>query len=59
MSLNGGKVMRTYVEALPSRRSWRLFIEFEPDGKKPADMRASLALRGQTLTETWSYVWRP
>jgi periplasmic glucans biosynthesis protein len=59
VSLNSGKVMRTYAEPLPSRHSWRLFIEFEPDGKKPADMRASLALRGQTLTETWSFVWRP
>jgi glucans biosynthesis protein len=59
VALGSGKVMRTYVEPLPSRRSWRLFIEFEPDGKKPADMRASLGLRGRTLTETWSFVWRP
>jgi periplasmic glucans biosynthesis protein len=59
VSLTSGKVMRTYVEPLPSRHSWRLFIEFEPDGKKPADMRASLGLRGQTLTETWSFVWKP
>jgi glucans biosynthesis protein len=59
VSLNSGKVMRTYVEPLPFRKSWRLFIEFEPDGKKPVDMRASLGLRGQTLTETWSFVWRP
>ena len=59
VSLNSGKVMRTYVEPLPSRRSWRLFIEFEPDGKRPVDLRASLALRGRTLTETWSFVWRP
>lgn len=59
VSLTGGKVMRTYVEPLPSRKSWRLFIEFEPDGKKPVDMRASLGLRDQTLTETWSFVWRP
>jgi len=59
VSLSSGKVMRTYVEPLPSRKSWRLFIEFEPDGKNPVDMRASLGLRGQTLTETWSFVWRP
>jgi len=59
VALNSGKVMRTYVEPLPSRQSWRLFIEFEPDGKKPVDLRASLGLRGRALTETWSYVWRP
>ena len=59
VSLTGGKVMRTYVEPLPMRKSWRLFIDFEPDGKKPVDIRASLGLREQVLTETWSYVWRP
>ncbi len=59
VSLTGGKVMRTYVEPLPSRKSWRLFIEFEPDGKKVVDMRASLGLRDQVLTETWTYAWRP
>ena len=59
VSLTGGKVMRTYVEPLPMRKSWRLFIDFEPDGNKPVDITASLGLRDQTLTETWSYVWRP
>jgi periplasmic glucans biosynthesis protein len=59
VSVSSGKVMRTYVEPLPTRKSWRLFIDFEPDGKKPVDITASLGLREQTLTETWSYVWRP
>lgn len=58
VSVSSGKVMRTYVEPLPMRKSWRLFIDFEPDGKKAVDIRASLGLREQTLTETWSYVWR-
>ncbi len=53
------KVIRTYVEALPWKRGWRLFIDFEPDGKKPVDLRAVLQLRGQTLTETWTGVFRP
>jgi glucans biosynthesis protein len=59
VSLSSGKVLRTYVELLPARKSWRLIIEFEPDGKKAADMRASLVLRRQVLTETWSAVWQP
>jgi glucans biosynthesis protein len=54
VSLKGGKVTRTYVEALPSRRTWRMFIDFEPEAKKPADIRASLVLRGKTLTETFA-----
>lgn len=59
VAVTGGKVVRTYVEPIPSRKSWRLFIDFEPEGKKPVDMRATLGLREQTLTETWSFVWRP
>lgn len=59
VSVSSGKVMRTYVEPLPTQKSWRLFIDFEPDGKKPVDISATLGLREQVLTETWSYVWRP
>ena len=59
VSLDSGKLLRSYVEALPSQRSWRLFIDFEPEGKKPVDMRATLALRGVPLTETFSTVHRP
>jgi len=59
VTLSSGKLTRTYVEPLPSRKSWRLFIEFEPDGKKATDIKAALTLRNQVLTETWSYVWQP
>ncbi|HLM15960.1 MAG TPA: glucan biosynthesis protein, partial [Reyranella sp.] len=59
VALTNAKVLRTYVEALPWKRGWRLFIDFEPDGKKVVDLRAVLQLRGQTLTETWTGVFRP
>jgi periplasmic glucans biosynthesis protein len=59
VSLSSGKVVRTYVEPIPARQSWRVFVDFEPDGKKPIDMRATLELRGTTLTEAWTYAWRP
>lgn len=59
VGLTNAKVKRTYVEALPWKRGWRLVIDFEPDGKKPVDLRAVLQLRGQTLTETWTAVFRP
>ena len=58
VSLSSGKLLRNYLEALPSR-SWRLFIDFEPEGKKPVDMRALLELRGVPLTETFSNTHRP
>ena len=58
-AIAGGKLLRTYVEAVPSEKSWRLFIDFEPEGKKPVDMRAALTLRGSPLTETFVTVHRP
>jgi len=59
VSLSAGKLLRSYVEALPSQKSWRLFIDFEPEGKKPVEMRANLSLRGALLTETFVNVHRP
>lgn len=59
VTLSSGKLLRSYVEALPWQKSWRLFIDFQPDGKKPVDMRAQLSLRGKVLTETFSDVYRP
>ena len=59
VSLSTGKLLRSFVEALPSENSWRVFIDFEPEGKKPVDMRAVLALRGVPLTETFTTVHRP
>ncbi len=59
VTLSSGKQLRTFVEALPWQKTWRLFIDFEPDGKKPVDIRAALTLRGRPLTETFSYVHRP
>jgi glucans biosynthesis protein len=59
VTLSSGKLLRSYVECLPWQKSWRLFADFEPDGKKPVDMRAKLTLRGRALTETFSNVYRP
>jgi glucans biosynthesis protein len=59
VTLSSGKLLRRYVEALPWEKSWRLFLDFEPDGKKPVDLRAALTLRGVVLTETFSSVHRP
>jgi glucans biosynthesis protein len=59
VTLSTGKLLRSQVEALPWQKSWRMFIDFEPDGKKPVDVRAALALRGVVLTETFSGIHRP
>ena len=59
VTVANAKLQRTYVEALPWKKNWRLFIDFEPEGKKPVDLRAVLKMHGQTLTETWVGVYRP
>jgi glucans biosynthesis protein len=59
VSMKGGKVTRTYVEALPSQKTWRMFIDFQPDGAKAVDLRAFLVLRGKALTETFADVVNP
>ncbi|MFO1161924.1 MAG: glucan biosynthesis protein [Reyranellaceae bacterium] len=59
VALTNAKVIRTYVEPLPWKKSWRLFIDFEPVGKTPVDMRAALTLHGSRLTETWTNLYRP
>lgn len=58
VSASSGKVIRQRAERTPSG-TWRLVAEVEPDGRKPMDLRAFLRLRGEALTETWSYLLRP
>jgi glucans biosynthesis protein len=37
--------------------AWRAAFDFQPDGRKDSELRAYLSLRGQPLTETWSWRW--
>ena len=63
VALTSGKLVRTYVEPLPmkdeTKGAWRMFIDYEPDPAKPADLRATLQLRGVPLTETFVTTVRP
>jgi glucans biosynthesis protein len=54
-----GRVQNVTVERLPGEEDWRVAFKLSPDGEKPVDMRMFLSLRGQRVSETWSYVWRP
>ena len=58
VSVSTGKLVGQNVERLPNG-AWRLFIEVEPEGKKPMDLRAFLRVRGEALTETWTYLLKP
>ena len=58
VSTSSGKIGATRVEK-PAAGNWRMFIELEPDGSRPMDLRGFLRLDGEALTETWTYLLRP
>ncbi len=54
-----GEVTDLLVTPLPDGQTWRVSFRLAPEGDQLVDMRLSLRLRGQRLTEVWSYVWYP
>ncbi|MGB8712684.1 MAG: glucan biosynthesis protein [Onishia taeanensis] len=59
LTTSSGETLTPQVQPLPDGKTWRASFRLQPDGDQPADMRLSLTLRGQPLTETWNYVWYP
>jgi glucans biosynthesis protein len=59
VTVSSGRLIQARTEPIPDESSWRLFIDVQPDGKKPSDVRAYLRLYGEVLTETLSYTVRP
>jgi glucans biosynthesis protein len=56
---SSGRVTDLLVTSLPDGKTWRVSFQLVPEGNQLADMRMSLVLHGQRLTEVWSYVWYP
>jgi glucans biosynthesis protein len=54
---NGGDIDSVTVEQIPGTGTWRVAFRMTPKGDGPVDMRCSLTLYGEALTETWSYLW--
>lgn len=54
-----GKIDDLSLHKLPGTDIWRLSFRLQDAEKQPADMRVFLTLRGQSLTETWSYLYEP
>ena len=56
-----GAVSLVQVEAVPDRAPshWRVFFDLAVDGTDPVDLRVFLRQGGQTLTETWLYLFEP
>ncbi|WP_240724766.1 glucan biosynthesis protein [Onishia niordana] len=59
LTTSSGETLTPQVQPLPDGKTWRASFRLQPDGDQPADMRLSLTLHGQSLTETWNYVWYP
>jgi glucans biosynthesis protein len=57
VSANGGQVDAVTVEQIPGTNTWRVAFRMTPSGNAPVDLRCILSLYGETLTETWSYLW--
>lgn len=56
---NRGKIDDVVLHKLPGQEIWRLSFRLQGAEERPADMRIFLTLRGQKLTETWSYLYEP
>jgi len=59
VSVSGGKVLETRVEAIEETGGWRLILDVEPETGKTAVLRAVLKLYDETMTETWTFALRP
>ncbi|ERL51467.1 glucan biosynthesis protein [Halomonas huangheensis] len=59
LTSTSGEVLEQKVQQLPDGETWRASFELQPEDGKPADMRLTLDLHGQHLTETWNAIWNP
>jgi periplasmic glucans biosynthesis protein len=55
------KIYETQVIRNPFEDTWRVMLKFEPapDNKEPVDLRCTLKLGEETVSETWAYLWSP
>jgi glucans biosynthesis protein len=56
---NGGDIDAVTVERLPENGVWRMAMRLKPNSDKPVELRCYLALYGEALTETWTYLLNP
>lgn len=58
LSHSAGEVRDLMALPLPEGRGWRAAFKLHGDDR-PVDLQLFLSLRGQRLSETWSYLWHP
>ena len=59
LEASAGEISDLQTQSLPSGLGWRVAFRLDPEGNRPSDMRLYLELKGERLSETWSYVWYP
>jgi periplasmic glucans biosynthesis protein len=59
VSVNHGQIDNVTVERILETGAWRVAFRYTPDGTRPADLHCYLTLYGESLTETWTYLWNP
>ncbi|MCU4674703.1 glucan biosynthesis protein G [Catenovulum sp. 2E275] len=57
LALSGGSFEDLTVTKLPENQGWRVSFKISPKDKPVIDMRLSLKLRDQQISEVWNYVW--
>lgn len=56
-----GVISENQVFFNPLKRNWRVIFAMDPkdDNKDPVDLRCTLKLGDETVSETWTYHWSP
>jgi glucans biosynthesis protein len=57
---DAGKIVHSSLQKIPANGRWRVTFSIRPNADhRPVELRCFLRRPGQTLTETWSYLWQP
>jgi glucans biosynthesis protein len=59
VSGTGAKIDEVTVERMPEADTWRVAFRVLPAGDGAVDLRCFLTLYGESLTETWTYLFDP
>jgi glucans biosynthesis protein len=59
VSGEGAKIDEITVERMPEADTWRVAFRVLPTADGSVDLRCFLTLYGESLTETWTYLYDP
>ena len=54
-------ISENQVFANPANHAWRVILKLhpQPDNKEPVDLRCTLKMGDEAVSETWTYLWSP